>query len=54
MALLQFIPAGPSSTTLTLVNGAVSTGYVLLAEGTDWGNAAWDAAFSGPRGTLGA
>lgn len=38
---------------LTIQDDSVATGYSVLAP-IDWGNAAWDNAFSGQRGTQGA
>ena len=43
----------PAQTALTVVDGTTDTGMRLLA-GAEWGNAAWDQKFSGPRGTQGA
>lgn len=53
MALLQITSGAPSAATLTVVNGATDTGYNLLG-GAEFGNAVWEHAFSGPRGTQGA
>jgi len=38
---------------MTVINGAVVTGYAVL-DSVDWGNAVWQHAYSGPRGTQGA
>lgn len=43
----------PDADTLTLVDGSTVTGYHLLAE-AQWGNAIWNIAYSGHRGTQGA
>lgn len=44
----------PGSQPLTLVDGLTDTGYTSLLPGRDFGNAEWEAFYSGPRGTLGA
>lgn len=54
MALLRLYSFAPNRATLTLVNGFTQTGYALIADGLDFGNAAWEHAFSGQRGTQGA
>lgn len=52
--LWQIITAAPTSTTLTLQNGTTSTGYEVLSDGLNTGDAVWNQTFSGMRGTQGA
>lgn len=54
MATLRFTSAGPAASTILVVNGGASTGYSLMAQGTDFGSQTWDHKLSGPRGTQGA
>lgn len=51
--LLRLIPDYPAGSSLTIVNGSVVTGYSVLNT-IDFGNAAWQHALSGARGTQGA
>lgn len=54
MALLRLYSNGPNKASLTIANGFTDTGYAWSADGTDLGNAQWEHAFSGARGTQGA
>lgn len=54
MALMRLYSNAPNKATLTIANGTTSTGYAIVADGLDLGNAAWEHAFSGSRGTQGA
>jgi hypothetical protein len=51
--LLTITSNAPSAATLTVANANTDTGYRVLAE-TNWGNVAWEIAYSGARGTQGA
>lgn len=54
MPILRLYSNAPSRATLTILNGNTFTGYAVPVPGLDFGNAAWEHAFSGPRGTQGA
>lgn len=52
--LLEFTSYAPQKPSVVVINGIVAnTGYALIADGLDFGNAAFDVAYSGPRGTQG-
>ena len=47
------LTANQTGRTITLLNTASSTGYFLIADGTDWGNAEYQTTYGGPVGRRG-
>lgn len=53
--LLRLLPDSPQAAAFDIINGAVATGYTIEnTDALDFGNAVWQHALSGARGTQGA